>query len=155
MRAEEADLAAARAQRLVVSRASSPHEICLLVPDETGYVTRFVAPYDAAAFGFPACPCSLTAATLVGETLLQLLLCSRSRARHGACQSLYIPSDLPMGRPETGCNSPRGDASRFEPFAPRFADGARAALLQARRSNIVADARTAFSKPIEQSRRFE
>jgi hypothetical protein len=72
--AEEADYAAARAQRLI-DQGVSPDEIGLLVPDETGYVAQLCRAFDAAGVPLSGLPVQPDRRDIAGETLLQLLLC--------------------------------------------------------------------------------
>lgn len=134
--AEEADFAAARAQRLI-DRGVSAHEIALLVPDETGYVAQLRRAFDAAGVPLSGLPVQPDRRDIAGETLLQLLLCFQPPAPAMALASLYISPLMPWS-PETGLQLSREVMQgRFEPFAARSLTGRAQRFYQLVRSNIA------------------
>lgn len=134
--AEEADFAAARAQRLI-DQGVSAHEIGLLVPDETGYVAQLRRAFDAAGVPISGLPVQPDRRDIAGETLLQLLLCFQAPAPAMALASLYISPLMPWS-PETGLQLSREVMQgRFEPFAARSLTGRAQRFYQLVRSNIA------------------
>jgi RecB family exonuclease len=134
--AEEADFAAARAQRLI-DQGVSAHEIGLLVPDETGYVVQLRRAFDAAGVPISGLPVQPDLRDIAGETLLQLLLCFQAPAPAMALASLYISPLMPWS-PETGLQLSREVMQgRFEPFAARSLTGRAQRFYQLVRSNIA------------------
>jgi RecB family exonuclease len=92
--AEEAEFAAARAQRLI-DGGVAPAEIALLVPDETGYVAQLRRAFDAHGVPISGLPDLPLRRDLAGETLLHLLLCLQSPAPAMALASLCISPLMP------------------------------------------------------------
>lgn len=134
--AEEADFAAARAQRLI-DQGVSAHEIGLLVPDETGYVAQLRRAFDAAGVPISGLPAQPDRRDIAGETLLQLLLCFQAPAPAMALASLYISPLMPWP-PETGLQLSREVMQgRFEPFAARSLTGRAQRFYYLVRSNIA------------------
>lgn len=134
--AEEADFAAARAQRLI-DQGVAAHEIGLLVPDETGYVAQLRRAFDAAGVPISGLPVQPDRRDIAGETLLQLLLCFQAPAPAMALASLYISPLMPWS-PETGLQLSREVMQgRFEPFAARSLTGRAQRFYQLVRSNIA------------------
>lgn len=134
--AEEADFAAARAQRLI-DQGVSAHEIGLLVPDETGYVAQLRRAFDAAGVPISGLPVQPDRRDIAGETLLQLLLCFQAPAPAMALASLYISPLMPWSS-ETGLQLSREVMQgRFEPFAARSLTGRAQRFYQLVRSNIA------------------
>jgi len=134
--AEEADFAAARAQRLI-DQGVAPHEIGLLVPDETGYVAQLRRAFDDAGVSISGLPVQPDRRDIAGETLLQLLLCFQAPAPAMALASLYISPLMPWPS-ETGLQLAREVMQgRFEPFAARSLTGRAQRFYQLVRSNIA------------------
>ncbi len=134
--AEEADFAAARAQRLI-DRGVSAHEIGLLVPDETGYVAQLRRAFDAAGIPISGLPEQPDRRDIVGETLLQLLLCFQAPAPAMALASLYISPLMPWS-PKTGLQLSREVMKgRFEPYAAKSLTGRAQRFYKLVRSNIA------------------
>jgi len=133
--AEEADFAAARAQRLI-DQGVLPHEIGLLVPDEVGYVEQIRRAFNDAGVplsGLPALPVSRDIAS---ETLLQLLLCFQAPAPAMALASLYISPLMPWPF-EIGLQLSREIMQgRFEPYAVKSLTGRAQRFYKLVRSNI-------------------
>lgn len=134
--AEEADYAAARAQRLI-DRGVQPHDIGLLVPDEIGYVTQLRRAFDAAGVPLSGLPAQPDRRDIAGETLLQLLLCFQAPAPAMALASLYISPLMPWPT-DTGVQLSREVMKgRFEPFAARSLTGRAQRFYELVRSNIA------------------
>ncbi len=134
--AEEADFAAARAQRLI-DQGVSPHQIGLLVPDETGYVAQLRRAFDVVGVPLSGLPVQPNRRDMSGETLLQLLLCFQSPAPAMSLASLYISPLMPWP-PETGLQLSREVMQgRFEPFAARLLTGRAQRFYQLVRSTIA------------------
>lgn len=134
--AEEADFAAARAQRLI-DQGVAAYEIGLLVPDETGYVAQLRRAFDAAGVPISGLPVQPDRRDIAGETLLQLLLCFQAPAPAMALASLYISPLMPWP-PETGLHLSREVMQgRFEPFSARSLKGRAQRFYQLVRSNIA------------------
>ncbi|KPQ00138.1 MAG: PD-(D/E)XK nuclease superfamily [Rhodobacteraceae bacterium HLUCCA12] len=134
--AEEADFAAARAQRLI-DQGVSPDEIGLLVPDETGYVAQLRRAFDASGVPLSGLPTQPDRRDIAGETLLQLLLCLQAPAPAMALASLYISPLMPWPA-ETGLQLSREVMQgRFEPFAARSLTGRAQRFYKLVRGNIA------------------
>ncbi len=134
--AEEADFAAARAQRLI-DQGISPHEIGLLVPDETGYVAHLRRAFDGAGVPISGLPAQPDRRDIASETLLQLLLCFQAPAPAMALASLFISPLMPWST-ETGLLLSREVMQgRFEPFSARSLTGRALRFYQLVRSNIA------------------
>lgn len=112
--AEEADFAAARAQRLI-DQGVSPADIGLLVPDEVGYFAQLRRAFDATGLPISGLPVQPVRRDIAGETLLHLLLCFQAPAPAMALASLYISPLMPWPM-ETGLQLSREIMKgRFEP----------------------------------------
>lgn len=134
--AEEADFAAARAQRLI-DQGVLPNEIGLLVPDEVGYFAQLRRAFDAAVIPLSGLPMLPDRRDIAGETLLQLLLCFQAPAPAMALASLYISPLMPWPS-ETGLQLSREVMQgRFEPFAARSLTGRAQRFYKLVRSNIA------------------
>ena len=134
--AEEADFAAARAQRLI-DQGLSPDEIGLLVPDEVGYFAQLRRAFDAAGVPLSGLPIPPESRDIAGETLLQLLLCFQAPAPAMALASLYISPLMPWSS-ETGRQLAREVMQgRFEPFAAKALAGRAQRFYKLVRSNIA------------------
>ena len=134
--AEEADFAAARAQRLI-DQGVSPDDIGLLVPDEVGYFAQLRRAFDAAGVPLSGLPTQPDHRDIAGETLLQLLLCFQTPAPAMALASLYISPLMPWPA-ETGLQLSREVMQgRFEPFAARSLTGRAQRFYKLVRSNIA------------------
>ena len=116
--AEEADFAAARAQR-IIDQGVSPADIGLLVPDEVGYFAQLRRAFDAAGVPVSGLPIPPSRRDIAGETLLHLLLCFQTPAPAMALASLYISPLMPWPL-ETGLQLSREVMQgRFEPFSAK------------------------------------
>jgi RecB family exonuclease len=134
--AEEADFAAARAQRQI-DQGVSPQEIGLLVPDEVGYFAQLRRAFGAVGVPLAGLPMQPDRRDIAGETLLQLLLCFQSPAPAMALASLYILPLMPWPA-ETGLQLSREVMQgRFEPFAARSLTGRAERFYKLVRSNIA------------------
>ena len=134
--AEEADFAAARAQRLI-DQGVLPNEIGLLVPDDVGYFAQLRRAFDAAGAPLSGLPVQPHRRDIAGETLLQLLLCFQSPAPAMALASLYISPLMPWPS-ETGLQLSREVMQgRFEPYAARSLTGRSQRFCKLVRSNIA------------------
>lgn len=134
--AEEADFAAARAQRLI-DQGVSPDQIGLLVPDEVGYYGQLRRAFDAAGVPLSGLPMQPDRRDIAGETLLQLLVCFQAPAPAMALSSLYISPLMPWS-PETGLQLAREVMQgRFEPFAARLLTGRAQSFYKLVRSTIT------------------
>ena len=134
--AEEADFAAARAQRLI-DQGLSPGDIGLLVPDEIGYFAQLRRAFDAAGVPLSGLPIQPESRDIAGETLLQLLLCFQAPAPAMALASLYISPLMPWSS-ETGRQLSREVMQgRFEPFAAGSLTGRAQRFYKLVRSNIA------------------
>ena len=134
--AEEADFAAARAQRLIDQGVSS-HEIALLVPDEVGYVMQLQRAFAAVGIPLSGLPMQPDCRDISGETLLQLLLCFQAPAPAMALASLYISPLMPWSQ-ETGLQLSREVMQgRFEPYAVKSLTGKAQRFYKLVRSNIA------------------
>ena len=134
--AEEADFAAARAQRLI-DEGAEPRDIALLVPDEAGYFAHLRRAFDALgvpASGLPTLPARRD---LAGETLLHLLLCLQSPAPAMALASLYVSPLMPWPA-ATGLQLAREVMQgRFDHHAARSLTGRAQRLHELLRSDIA------------------
>lgn len=120
--AEEADFAAARAQRLI-DQGAAPSDIAVLVPDEIGYFGQLRRAFDAAGVPISGLPDLPMRRDLAGETLMQLFLCLQSPAPAMALASLFISPLMPWPA-ETGLHLSREIMQgRFEPFAAKGLTG--------------------------------
>jgi hypothetical protein len=134
--AEEADFAAAQAQRLI-DQGVSPHEIGLLVPDEVGYSAQLRRSFDASGVPLSGLPMQPDRRDIAGETLLQLLLCFQAPAPAMALASLYISPLMPWSY-DTGLQLSREVMQgRFEPYAARSLTGQAQRFYKLVRSNIA------------------
>ncbi len=134
--AEEADFAAARAQRLI-DQGVSPQQIGLLVPDEVGYFAQLQRAFDAAGVPISGMPVQPERRDIAGETLLQLLSCFQAPAPAMALASLYISPLMPWSS-ETGLQLSREVMQgRFEPFATKSLTGRAQRFYKLVRSNIA------------------
>lgn len=134
--AEEADFAAAKAQRLI-DQGVSPEEIGLLAPEEVGYFNHLRRAFDAASVPISGLPTPPTRRDIAGETLLQMLMCFQAPAPAMALASLYISPLMPWPA-EMGLQLSREVMQgRFEPFAARGLVGRAQGLYKLLRSNIA------------------
>jgi hypothetical protein len=133
--AEEADFAAARAQRMIDQNVS-PEDIGLLVPNEVGYFAQLRRAFANVGIPLSGLPTQPSRRDIAGETLLQLLLCFQAPAPAMALASLYISPLLPWPA-ETGLQLSREVMKgRFEPFAARSLTGRPQRFYKLVRSNI-------------------
>lgn len=134
--AEEADFAAARAQRLI-DQGVAPDEIGVLVPDEVGYFAQLRRAFDGAGVPLSGLPMQSSRRDIAGETLLQLLLCFQAPAPAMALASLYISPLMPWPA-ATGLQLAREVMQgRFEPFAAQNLTGRAQRFYVLVRSNIA------------------
>ncbi|SLN58784.1 PD-(D/E)XK nuclease superfamily protein [Roseovarius gaetbuli] len=133
--AEEADFAAARAQRLI-DEGVAPNEIALLAPDEVGYFAQLRRAFDALGVPISGLPDLPASRDVAGETLLHLLLCLQSPAPAMALASLYISPLMPWPSP-TGLQLAREVMQgRFEPYAAKSLTGRAKRLYTLLRGNV-------------------
>lgn len=133
--AEEADFAAARAQRLI-DGGVAPAMIALLVPDEIGYFAQLRRAFDGLGVPISGLPELPARRDVAGEALLHLLLCLQSPAPAMALASLYISPLMPWPA-ATGLQLAREVMQgRFEPFAAKSLTGHAKRLYALLRSNI-------------------
>ena len=133
--AEEADFAAARAQRLI-DDGVAPHEIAILVPDEIGYFAQLRRAFDALSVPISGLPDLPSRRDIAGETLLHLLLCLQSPAPAMALASLYISPLMPWPS-ATGLQLAREVMQgRFDPQAAESLTGRAKRLYALLRSNV-------------------
>uniref|UniRef100_UPI0035619AD9 hypothetical protein n=1 Tax=Roseovarius sp. TaxID=1486281 RepID=UPI0035619AD9 len=134
--AEEADFAAARAQRLI-DQGVSPADIGLLVPDEVGYLAQLQRAFHALGVPLSGLPTQPDRRDIAGETLLNLLLCLQAPAPAMALSSLYISPLMPWPA-ETGLQLSREVMQgRFDPFSARSLTGCAQRFYALVRSNIA------------------
>ncbi len=134
--AEEADFAAARAQRLI-DEGTSPADIGLLVPDEAGYFSHLQRAFDATGVPISGLPNQPVRRDIAGETVLQLLLCLQSPAPAMSLSSLYISPLMPWPM-ETGVGLAREIMrGRFEPSAARSLSGRSKRFYELVRSSVA------------------
>ena len=134
--AEEAEFAAARAQRLI-DEGAAPSDIALLVPDEAGYFAHLRRVFDALGVPISGLPRLPARRDLVGEMLLHLLLCLQHPAPAMALASLYISPLMPWPA-ATGLQMAREVMQgRFEPYAARSLTGGARQLHELLRSNVA------------------
>lgn len=120
--AEEADFAAARAQRWI-DQGLSPAEIGILIPDEVGYSAHLRRAFDSTGVPLSGLPIPPDRRDIAGETLLHLLLCFQMPAPAMALASLYISPLMPWSA-ETGLQLSREVMrGRFDPTAARSLSG--------------------------------
>jgi len=133
--AEEADFAAARAQRLI-DEGVAPHEIAILVPDEVGYFAQLRRAFDALGVPISGLPDLPVRRDIAGETLLHLLLCLQSPAPAMALASIYISPLMPWPA-ATGLQLAREVMQgRFDPYAAKLLTGRAKRLYGILRSNV-------------------
>lgn len=120
--AEEAEFAAARAQRLI-EEGAAPQEIALLAPDEPGYHAHLDRAFRALGVPLSGLPGAPQRRDVASETLLHLLLCLQTPAPAMALASLYI-SPLAPWPAEIGAQLARDVMrGRFEPSAAKALTG--------------------------------
>ncbi|MFC6637394.1 PD-(D/E)XK nuclease family protein [Sulfitobacter sp. JBTF-M27] len=133
--AEEADFAAARAQRLI-DEGVAPHEIAILVPDEIGYFAQLRRAFDTLGLPISGLPDLPVRRDIAGETLLHLLLCLQSPAPAMALASLYISPLMPWPA-TTGLQLAREVMQgRFDPYVASALTGRAKRLYALLRSNL-------------------
>lgn len=133
--AEEADFAAARAQRLI-DEGMAPNEIAILMPDEVGYFAQIRRAFDALGVPISALPDLPVRRDIAGETLLHLLLCLQSPAPAMALASIYISPLMPWPA-VTGLQLSREVMQgRFDPYTAKLLTGRAKRLYGLLRSNV-------------------
>lgn len=147
--AEEADFAAARAQRLI-DRGVSPADIGVLVPEDVGYFAQLRRAFDGSGVPVSGLPIQPARRDIAGETLLHLLLCFQAPAPAMALASLYISPLMPWSA-QTGLQLSREVMQgRFEPFAARSLTG-RAQRFYALARSTVAQTPAGILQALEQA----
>jgi hypothetical protein len=127
--AEEADFAAARAQKLI-DNGISPANITLLVPDEVGYFSQIHRAFESMGVPVSGLPDLPNRRDIAGETLLHLLLCLQSPAPAMAIASLYISPLMPWPA-DAGLEMAREVMQgRFEPFVTKQFTGSQKQLFK-------------------------
>lgn len=133
--AEEADFAAARAQRWI-DQGVAPSEIGVLAPDEGGYFTHLRRAFDAAGIPISGLPVLPARRDLASEALLHFLLCFQSPAPAMALASLYVSPLMPWPT-KIGLQLSRSVMrGHFEPSFTKYFEGRAKRLFSLLRSTV-------------------
>lgn len=137
--AEEAELAAAMAQRRIDAGAE-PSDIALLLPDDATYHPHLRDAFDAAGIPLSGLPEPAPRRDLARETLLHFLLALRAPAPAMALASLYVSPLMPWPA-DTGAALARAVMQgRFDPRAAQALEGRAARLFRSLRADPPRDA---------------